>query len=67
MLGILHFGNDMTEIESAARRIAEQRDRIIQLEANGLPDDADMAWAKMKELLAEMQSRPQPVRQISSP
>jgi uncharacterized protein YeeX (DUF496 family) len=48
----------MTEIEDAERRIAEQRDRIIQLEADGLPDDADMAWAMMQELLSEMRRDP---------
>jgi hypothetical protein len=47
----------MTEIENAERRIAEQRDRIIQLEADGFPDDADQAWAMMKDLLAELQRR----------
>jgi hypothetical protein len=48
----------MTEIENAERRIAEQRDRLIQLEADGFPDDADMAWAMMQELLAEMRRHP---------
>lgn len=55
----------MTEIENAERRIAEQRERIIQLEADGLPDDAEMAWAMMQELLAEM--RRDPVRRVPSP
>jgi len=53
----------MTEIENAERRIAEQRDRIIQLEADGFPDDADQAWAMMKDLLAELQRR-DPVKAV---
>jgi len=61
------LGSHMSEIEDAERRIAEQRARIIQLEADGLPDDADMAWTMMQELLAEMRSRPEPAKPVSPP
>jgi len=47
----------MAEIYSIENRLAEQRARIIQLEADGDPEDLGMAWTMMEELLAEAKQR----------
>ena len=47
----------MAEINSIETRLAEQRARIVQLEADGDPEDLDMAWTMMEELLAEAKQR----------
>jgi len=52
----------MAQNDNIESRLAEQRARIVQLEADGDPDDLGMAWTMMEELLAEAQQRVQQVK-----
>ena len=52
----------MVQNDNIESRLAEQRARIIQLEADGDPDDLGMAWTMMEELLAEAQQRVPPLK-----
>lgn len=54
----------MAETNSFDSRLAEQRARIVQLEADGDPEDLEMAWTMMEQLLAEAKERARPVKPI---
>jgi len=52
----------MAEINSLESRLAERRARIVQLEADGDPEDLGMAWTMMEQLLAEAKQRSKPAK-----